>query len=270
MSSVTSDLEAAIDALYQGPREAFVRARNALAERCTVAGDLPGGQRVRGLPKPSVTAWAINQLWWRHRGAYDELHAAGAELAALQREGSAVAGQPANAARRAALGRLRTAAKDLLAEAGHAASAATMRRITASLEASAAGGSFGSDARLGRLHADLEPPGFGQVLGFAAPPPARATGPADAATQARRTAVRRDHERALAALDDASAVLRSAEASDADAQDALRRAAATAESARDALERARARAALAEQRAVQTRAALEEPSSRDDPPAGSG
>ncbi|MCC7125349.1 MAG: hypothetical protein IT178_10910, partial [Acidobacteria bacterium] len=65
MSDDVRDVEAAIDALYQGPLDGFTAARNALAAALKKSGDKAGAERVKALAKPSVTAWAVNQAWWR-------------------------------------------------------------------------------------------------------------------------------------------------------------------------------------------------------------
>src|SRR5688500_5633651 len=64
MPSVDSE----IDRLYQVPLAEFTAERNALAKRA-------GGQsaEIRALQKPTVPAWAVNQLYWKERRVYDEL-----------------------------------------------------------------------------------------------------------------------------------------------------------------------------------------------------
>src|SRR4029453_9030946 len=86
MSLSISELEAAIDRLYQGPIAEFTQARNTLAAECKAAGDKAGAARVKELTKPSAVAWAVNQLYWRDRERFDALAQAMAELAAAQRE----------------------------------------------------------------------------------------------------------------------------------------------------------------------------------------
>lgn len=259
---VTSDPdEDAIDDLFRGPPKAFIDARNALAERLCVQGKSATAQRVRALRKPSVSAWAVNQLWWFHREAYDALHAAGAALAELQRTGASVAGQPANEARRAAIDGLRHRAAELLTNAGHAPSKSTLRRVVQSLEASAAGGSFGPDAQLGRLMTELSPPGFGQVACFAPPPPPPGEAVNDSSGPATRSAALLEHARTTRALEDATVVLHAAQGSCAEAEATLRRAERTLAEARAVLERAEARheAAATAEAAARDRLRREEP-----------
>ena len=74
-----------IDDLYQQPLGDFTAARNALAKTLSGA----DAQRVKALPKPTVVAWAANQLYWRARALYEALMKSGdrvrkAQIAALQ------------------------------------------------------------------------------------------------------------------------------------------------------------------------------------------
>ena len=54
-------LESSIDRLYEGPLDQFVAERHALAK--TVTGD--EARQVKQLAKPTVVAWAVNQVYWR-------------------------------------------------------------------------------------------------------------------------------------------------------------------------------------------------------------
>ena len=54
--------------LYQLPLEEFTAARNALAKE---AG--PKAGEIKQLEKPSTAAWAVNQLFWRKRGLYQQV-----------------------------------------------------------------------------------------------------------------------------------------------------------------------------------------------------
>ncbi len=70
-------LDAQIDELYQLPLAEFTAARNALAK--TLAG--ADASRVKRLEKATVVPWAVNQLYWRERSAWDRL------MKAAQRSG---------------------------------------------------------------------------------------------------------------------------------------------------------------------------------------
>jgi hypothetical protein len=75
-----SALDATIDDLYQRPLSEFTVARNALAKTLTGA----DAKRVRALAKPTVVPWAVNQVYWRARGAYDAVMKGGEALRAAQ------------------------------------------------------------------------------------------------------------------------------------------------------------------------------------------
>jgi hypothetical protein len=73
-------LESKIDDLYRLPLAEFTAARNALAKTLTGSDK----ERVRTLAKPAVVPWAVNQLYWRSRAAYDKLMKSGDTLRAAQ------------------------------------------------------------------------------------------------------------------------------------------------------------------------------------------
>src|SRR5204862_2800665 len=97
------------DDLFQLPLAEFTAARNALAARMKKTGQIEEANRVKAMSKPSVSAWAVNQIYWKNRDAFDNLMRAGAQVVhahALQ-----LAGKPADtrvplAARREALATL--------------------------------------------------------------------------------------------------------------------------------------------------------------------
>jgi hypothetical protein len=66
-----------IDALFQAPLVEFTASRNELAARLKKAGRREEADRVKGLAKPSVSAWVVNQLYWKHQHAFNELLLAG-------------------------------------------------------------------------------------------------------------------------------------------------------------------------------------------------
>ena len=80
--------EQAVEALYQAPHEAFVSKRQELAAELKGAGDKTNAARLLKLQRPSISAWAVNQLWWHARSAFDALF----ETAEQVRAGNAPAG----------------------------------------------------------------------------------------------------------------------------------------------------------------------------------
>lgn len=164
------DLEAELDRLFQLPLAAFTAERNALAKRLRATERAEEAARVQALRKPPVSAWAINRLAQTAPDLFAKLRAAGEALRAAQQEGQGH--KEALGARRRAVGALAVRAEEVLAEAGHAASAATLLRITKSLEALAIYGEAGSDPPAGRLTEDLEPPGVEALTVFGVARPA--------------------------------------------------------------------------------------------------
>ncbi len=153
--------EEAVTALYQGPLESFVAERKRLSAELKGAGDKDGAAKLMKLARPSVSAWVVNQLYWRERDAFDEL----LERAAQLRAGDL----GATAAHREALATLRARAATLLADGARGATESTLRKVTLTLSALAAAGGFEPDLP-GALAADREPPGF-EAFGFSASVP---------------------------------------------------------------------------------------------------
>jgi hypothetical protein len=141
----------AVAELYRSAHDAFVAERKRLAGDLKAAGDKAGAARLAKLARPTLSAWAVNQLWWHSREPFERLLAAAVRLRAGDQGGAAE--------RRDALAALKSRAASLLVEAGHAVSEGTLRRITTTLSALAASGGFEPDPA-GALAADRDPPGF--------------------------------------------------------------------------------------------------------------
>jgi hypothetical protein len=71
-----ASLDSNIDALYKGPLGDFIRERGALAK--TLKGADAG--RVKGLQKPLLVPWVVNQVYWHARPVYQQLVQAGETL----------------------------------------------------------------------------------------------------------------------------------------------------------------------------------------------
>ena len=156
-------LEDDLDALFKLPLTEFTAARNTLAAQLKRSGRRDGADRVKALAKPSISAWAVNQLYWKHREAFDELIASGQRFRQAQasgRAGKVADMREALNERRDALSQLSDLASALLRDAGSNPSPETIHRITTTLEGVSAYPSFPDDARPGRLTRDVDPPGF--------------------------------------------------------------------------------------------------------------
>jgi len=159
-----------VDALFQLALPEFTAARNALASRLQKAGDKEAAATVKSLAKPPVSAWVVNQLYWRNREAFDRLLTAGARL--RQAQASQLAGHKTNlrellTTHRETLTELSKQAAALLSQSGHQPSPDIMRRVTMTLEGLAAQGLLEGAPAAGRLTADVDPPGFETISALA-------------------------------------------------------------------------------------------------------
>lgn len=239
---MTTKYDAAVAELYRAPHDAFVAERKRLAKELGAAGDKSGAAMLAKLTRPSVSAWATNQLYARAREPFDQLFASAAKL----REGDLEAG----AEHRRLTAKLVARAAEILKEAGHGASEGTLRRVSANLAALAAAGSFDPDPP-GALSHDRDPPGF-DVLAFGASPGdtnasthAAASKHTAAKSRAEGAAPPRHHGTADAARHEREAAARAkAEAARAKAEAEAERRRAAEEQARVRSERRRLESAL--------------------------
>src|ERR1700682_3583126 len=156
-----------IDALFKLPLTEFVGARKALAARLKQNGFVSEAEGVKALAKPSISAWTVNQLYWRHREAFDELIATSQRFRKAQVTGKMVNMREALDARREALSHLSDLATEALRDAGHNPSLDTLRGIATTLEALSVATSLSDRTTLGRLTHDIDPPGFDSLGSFA-------------------------------------------------------------------------------------------------------
>jgi hypothetical protein len=173
-----------VDQLFALPLEEFTAARNALAKELTQAGDRDGAATVKAMRKPSVTAWALNQVSRARSADIDRLLATGEQLRRAQHE--ALEGDPSQLrdARRTfqdEVDRVVRAAGEVLVGAGNAAGPPQLDRLSSTLRATATDDEARGLVRTGRLDRDFEASGFGIDEGAGAllapkrlPAPARA------------------------------------------------------------------------------------------------
>lgn len=163
------DEESELDGLFAVSLDQFVKVRNDLAGRLRKDGDEAAAARVAVLKKPSVSAWAVNQL--ARTGSMDLQRLVKAGEALEQAQSRALSGEDSSgfqAARRdeaAAISLLRTAAKQVLPSA----SGAILDRIVSTLRAGAATPQGRGLIKQGRLIEDLEPTGFDAFSGLSTP-----------------------------------------------------------------------------------------------------
>jgi hypothetical protein len=161
MDSPAGKLNDDIDALFKLPLSEFTSARNDLAARLKRDGQADDANLVKAISKPSVSAWAVNQLYWKHRDAFDRLLATSQCFRKAQAAGEKMTAiRESLDARGEALSRLSDLATVLLRDAGHNPAPDTIHRITTTLEALSSYAKPSDGSTLGRLTQDVDPPGF--------------------------------------------------------------------------------------------------------------
>jgi hypothetical protein len=191
-----SGVDAVLDDLYGLPLEEFTAARNAASNELRKQGLADEAAQIKALKKPSVAAWALNQLGRRHPR---EL-AAFVESAQALRDAQ-LGGRDLGAATKAerdALERLVALAREDLG----GGSAAVVDRVRQSLTAAAVDDPATVALQEGRLGDELEPAGFGSLSAHApAAPPAPAK-PRPKPPQPNRKAIERAKRRLGRAQDE--------------------------------------------------------------------
>jgi hypothetical protein len=171
-----------IDRLYQLPLSEFTAARNELLKRS------PAGEKldIQLLHKPSLPAWAVNQLYWRDRRTYDQLVRAAERLRAAHAQaikGRSVDLPAVELPHAAAVKRAADRIRDILSRAGESATTPTMNAVMDTLQALPGGGEPGRLTRplaplgFGALGAIVKgaksPKGLAEIVTFARPKPAK-------------------------------------------------------------------------------------------------
>lgn len=159
------DVEGEIDRLYTVLPEDFVTARSELVKRLRAEGNREEAERVTKLRKPTIAAWAMNQLSRKEKRKLRGLLSAGERLREAHRrvfEG----GRPAELnkaaeAEREAVRELTSSTADLLREAGESASEQVVKRIGETLHAAAVDAEVAELVARGRLLRETEASGFG-------------------------------------------------------------------------------------------------------------
>ena len=168
------------DDLYGLPLDQFVAERSALAKALRKDKQRDEATAVAGLRKPSVAAWAVNQLVRTQKKATKELFAAGDALRSAQEDLLAGKGdgrklRAANEREREARNALTDLARGLLSADGHEPSDAVIERVGDTLHAAALDEGAREQVRDGRLERELRHAalGLGEDV-FAATPAPRA------------------------------------------------------------------------------------------------
>jgi hypothetical protein len=241
---------APIEELYAAPLAEFVATRERLAGELAREGRKDEAQALKKLRRPSMTAWATNQVVREARAALDEMLAASERLrrgqdALLAGRSDQVAYQAGVEDLRRATAALAAASREVLGRAGRGDDRTLVDAVIANARAAALDAELRRVLLEGRLTADLEA-GDSALAGFLAAGRGAASGahlslvppapPPDADAARREKAAREEHARRLEA----------ARAEAATAREVAARAETAARTAREARDRAEARAREAE------------------------
>jgi hypothetical protein len=161
--------------LYGLPLERFTAERNGLAKSLRQEGQRDEAARVSKLRKPSVAAWAVNQLVRTQGRMIDALFDAGDALQKAQADllaGHADSGvlRKAVEAERTAVDELTARARGLLSSEGQELAAPKLEQVSETLHAAALDGSARAQVRDGCLERELRHIGLG-AMSAAAPRP---------------------------------------------------------------------------------------------------
>jgi valyl-tRNA synthetase len=227
---MSKEIDGSIAELYQLPLDEFTGARNALAKSS-------GDASIKKLEKPSLAAWAVNQLYWRQREIYDELIKTSGQVRTAYKQ--MLAGKSADVRapevfHNEAMRKSKDAIRALLEAAGHSSSDGVMTPITETLDA------LPTMDPPGRLTKPLRRTGFEALQGVTiaarpSKPVAPKVEPPKPAAESERDRKRREADQQQLAM--ARERLRFAEAAEREAEASLDRARRTLDRAERTRER---------------------------------
>ena len=179
-----------VDDLYGLPLDQFIPERTALVRELRGSGDRERAGEVAALRKPSVAAWAVNQLVRTQRKPVADLLEAGDALRAAQDDvlagrGDAQSLRAAVEHERAAVDALTEAARGLLSSEGQELSETMIERVSDTLHAAALDDEARARVTEGLLERELQHVGlggFGALGGGGAPAPRGGKGSGKPAT----------------------------------------------------------------------------------------
>jgi hypothetical protein len=154
-----------VEALYGLTLDEFTKARDALARARTKEQGKEAGAAVKAVRKPSVVAWALNQLARQRPEEVEALLEAGGRVRRAQ-TATLEGGDPdelreATRAEATEVQALAAKARSILAETGRGGSPAHEERLATTLRAAAVDPQAGDLLRRGTLTTELSPAGFG-------------------------------------------------------------------------------------------------------------
>ncbi len=179
------------DEPYQVPLREFIATRDDVAARLKAAGHKEAASALKSARKPSVPAWAANQVVWRAPEEWRRLREAARVLrSAHQKPTPPEDMRQAIREQREALSACEARAARMLAQHEHAVTPAVLEKVGHTLLALAYGA---PDLTPGRLEHELQPPGFEALAGLtlvAPKPRPTATAPEEPEPSAPRRTIR--------------------------------------------------------------------------------
>jgi hypothetical protein len=224
--------------LYGLALEQFTAERNDLVKRLKVDGDKEAAARVGKLRKPTLPAWAVNQLVRTQPKQIKALFATGDAVARAQGKGQADKLREAAADQREQLAELMDRAEGLLDADGRTLAAGVLERVSETLRAAAIDPECRAQVQDGCLTRELRFTGLSGFSAAAAATPRESRRAEEQPAQQRQKQIKtaRDEERqARHDLQEAQKQLRQADRELASAQGARDQAAKNVESAEEAL-----------------------------------
>lgn len=151
------------DELYALTPVQFTAARDERARQVRAAGQRDEAAAIKKLPRPTASAWLVNQLGRAAPDRMARLYELGAELEEAQRTLAGDRLRELSVQRRQVINELLPAASDLAGQAGQPASAAVLGEVRTTLEAALADAGARAAVRSGRLTKSLAYAGLGEV-----------------------------------------------------------------------------------------------------------
>jgi hypothetical protein len=225
--AVVPELDEELDRLFELRPAEFTAARNDLVNRLKKANQADAAERVKGLRKPTIPIWALNQVARHHAGDVEALTRTSEELRIAQ-ESSIADGdrerlRAATTAERDALRQLTQRASELLEAAGQKPTPAVLERVSATARSAAIDPRGRELLAAGMLVEELESSGFAAFEGMKIPArrkPAARTAPqrpSGAELRRRKERIRKLRDRARKLAAEAAEADRDAERAEAEA-----------------------------------------------------
>ncbi|MDF2145185.1 hypothetical protein [Knoellia sp. p5-6-4] len=156
-------LLAALSELYAVAPDGFVGTRTALVQDAKARGDAALAGEVGRLRRPTVAAWAVNQVVRRRPSLVGRLHDVGGRLRAAQAGLDASAMRDLRSERDGLLAEWAEAAAEVAADAGRPLAPAALEEVRGTVIAALASGEATEAAVSGHLTRALSYSGFGEV-----------------------------------------------------------------------------------------------------------